>query len=68
MEYVITGLSNVDSNDYPDFCDTLVSRALWSETKVPLTHSELDTLNSSEEIRARIISYIDQTWENSLNE
>lgn len=44
-EIVDLEIDDIDTKDYPDFCDAYVSYAVWADTKKPLTDDELDKFN-----------------------
>lgn len=44
-EVVDLELDDIDTRDYPDFCDAYVSYAVWQDTKEPLTDEELEKFN-----------------------
>ncbi len=37
----------VNTNDYPDFADAYITAAIWKDTGIQLTDSELDSLNDN---------------------
>ena len=43
---IITGVSNVDPTDYPDFCDAFIVSADWVDTGHALTELELVELET----------------------
>ena len=45
-EIVDLEVDDIDTRDYPDFCDAYVSYAVWADTKKPLTDDELDNFNA----------------------
>ena len=34
-----------DTRDYPDFCDSFITEAIWKDTRELLSDEELDELN-----------------------
>lgn len=38
-------VADVDSRDYPDFCDAHIDQATWADTGESLTDEEIDLLN-----------------------
>lgn len=41
-------VSDIDMRDYPDFCDAHIDYAVWEDTGLELTESELDYLNEND--------------------
>lgn len=37
----------IDFEDYPDFCDAYITRAIWSKTGKELSEDDLEELNDS---------------------
>ena len=44
-EIVDLEIDDIDTRDYPDFCDAYASYAVWADTKKSLTDDELDKFN-----------------------
>jgi len=43
-------LGGIDFGDYPDFCDAYISGAVWKNSGIELTESELDEINENREL------------------
>lgn len=41
-------ISGIDSSDAPRFCDAFIESAIWDDTSLALTESELDELNNDQ--------------------
>jgi len=39
-------IDGIDKTDYPDFCDTYFSTAIWQDTSKELTDNELERLTN----------------------
>lgn len=44
-EIVDIEVEDIDTNDFPDFCDAYVSRAVWKDTGAELTAVEIEEYN-----------------------
>jgi len=45
--FTVDNMGNVDTADYPDFCDAYVDQASWDETGTDLTDREIEIVNES---------------------
>jgi len=43
-------LEDVESSDYPDFCDAWISSARWEDTGERLSDPELEELNDNKDL------------------
>jgi hypothetical protein len=43
-------VDDVDTRDYPDFCDAFISNARWADTGDQLTDAEIDQVNEDRDL------------------
>lgn len=43
-------VDDVDTRDYPDFCDAFISNARWADTGDQLTDAEIDEVNEDRDL------------------
>ena len=59
-EIVDLEIDDIDTRDYPDFCDAYASYAVWADTKKSLTDDELDKFNDicSDQVHSAVFERI----------
>jgi hypothetical protein len=43
-------VDDIDTRDYPDFCDAFIASAMWEDTGELLTDDELDAINEDKDL------------------
>ena len=43
-------VDDIDTRDYPDFCDAFITNARWGDTGELLTDDELDAINEDKDL------------------
>ena len=43
-------VEDIETSDYPDFCDAWISSARWEDTGEPLSDPELEELNDNKDL------------------
>ena len=43
-------VDDIDTRDYPDFCDAFITSAMWEDTGELLTEDELDAINEDKDL------------------
>lgn len=43
-------VEDIETSDYPDFCDAWISAARWEDTGHPLSEPELEELNDNKDL------------------